>query len=89
MDLKPRWAMIRKPLPHLPWPWHLFWHRPTTMLYKVKTPPMPDPEVAPEKVQEMEAYYLRTYFRPQSEAEESLARTRAVARPPVRREALK
>lgn len=88
MDLKPQWAMIRKPLAHLPWPWHLFWHRPTTMLYKVKTPPMPDPEVSPEKVTEMEAYYLRTYFRPQSEAEESLAMTRAIARPPVRRESL-
>ena len=85
MDLKPRYAMIRKPLPHLPCPWHHFWHRPTTALYKVKTPTMEDPVVTAETVAEAEAYYLGTYFRPQSEAEESLARLRAVVGPPPRR----
>lgn len=72
-DLLPRYAFIRKPLAHLPWPWHLWWHRPPSALYKVKTMPVPDPAVSAEAVAEIEEGYLRKYFRTQTEVEETLA----------------
>ena len=71
-DLRPRYAFIRKPLAHLPWPGHLWWHRPPSALYKVKMMPVPDPAVISEAVVETEEGYLRRYFRTQTEVEETL-----------------
>ncbi len=71
-DLRPRRAFVRKPLPAVPWPWSLWWHRPPSLLYKLKTMSVPDPAVATERLAEIEEGYLRRFFRTQAEVEETL-----------------
>ncbi len=54
-------CFIRKSIPDYPWPLSLYWHKPPTRLYKVKTPYVPPVSVDTTAIEEE---YLTRYFRP-------------------------
>lgn len=83
-DLKQGQAFVRKRVPEFPWPFRLFWKRPPTLLYKVKTPRVNDPEVPASTMEEIELKYLNRYFRPVRKIEAEFRRREAAETPVIR-----
>jgi hypothetical protein len=66
-DLKQGYAFVRKKVPEYPWFFKHIWHRPPTLLYKVKTPRVENPAVTDAALAAIEEEYLGRYFRPATE----------------------